>query len=90
MTRSKKRIHLPPSFDVKVEEWQQFIDGIPGRSYDGVDIETDDNGDAEIVAGYGKSRDDRVEYTATQKTEMQAYAGAMAGNVSSINDAKAG
>lgn len=91
MARGKKTLYIPPDFDIHTEEWAQFINGIPGRTYDGCEVTADENGNVQIVSAWAKTGDTRVEYTAVQKSEMQAYAASMAaGNVASINNAKAG
>jgi len=88
LARQKKTLHLPASFDVQVEEWQQFIGSIPGREYDGVDIAANDEGDIEIVAGWGKLPDGtRKQFTASDKADMQAYAASLAGDVVSMSKA---
>lgn len=90
LARAKKRIHLAASFDVQIEDWQQFINSIPGRKYDGIDLSENDQGEVEIVAGYGITHDgDRKEYTASDKVDMQAYAASLAGDVANINQAAA-
>lgn len=85
VARAKKRIHLPESFEIQIEEWRGFVDSIPGKKFDGVDIVEADDGEVEIVAGYGRSRDDRKVYTASDKADMQAFAAAQSGgNVTNI------
>lgn len=86
LARTKKRIHLPASFDVQVEEWQQFIGNIPGIIYDGIDLAEDGEGNVIIVAGYGKMQSgERREYSAETKSDMQAYASSLAGDVIDMN-----
>lgn len=89
---NKKRTPITVDMLKDIDEWKLFINSIPGRQFDGVDLEenADKNGYV-IVAGYGTSPGtERRQYSISDRADMQAYAASLAGEVASINQSKAG
>lgn len=85
MARAKKRIRVTNSLLAEVGEWEAFINSIPGRTFDAVDLAEDDDGNTVIVSGYGSIHGGQAkEYTREDKAEMQTYAGAVAGDVAQM------
>ena len=88
----KKTFRFGPEFEQMIAEWKAFLNGIPGRSYAGIEIQEDGDGDLIISAGYAQdhAKNER-RFTAEDRNEMEAYAASVAGNVASINsERKAG
>jgi len=80
--------HLDMSFFDDVDGWRGFIASIPGRKFDGVDLQATGGatGEISIAAAYGVTSDgqDRKRYTTDMRSEIEAIVAAQSSNVTSI------
>lgn len=72
-----------------IDDWRRFIESIPGKTFDGVEIGAASVADArggkiEIIAAYGRSGDSRKRYSAEMREEIQAIVAAQSDNVTSL------